>query len=99
MKFVNGLMTSKLALNDGKTEVVWFTPRNSAVGSQSGSINVRIGDAMISPSTVVYDLGVMVDSFGLMDEHIRYVCKGAASHSLWRLSKIRKLLDQSSAEK
>ena len=92
------MMSNKLALNDGKTEVVWFTPRNCMVGSQFGSMNVRIGEATILPSTVVRDLGVMLDSFGLMDEHMRCVCR-VASHSFWQISKIRKLLDQSSAEK
>ena len=92
----NWMMSNMLALNDGKTEVVWFTP--CTVDSQFSSMNIRVGEAMISPSNVVRDLGVMLDSFGLMDEHIRYVCRGA-SHSLWRISKIRKLLDQSSAEK
>ena len=53
----------------------------------------------VSAVDSVRDLGVVVvDSSGTMKAHINSVCK-AASHSLWRIGKLRNLLDQSSTEK
>ena len=58
---------------------------------------VQIGDVRVSAVDSVRDLGVVVDSSGTMNAHINSVCK-AASHSLWRIGKLRNLLDQSSTE-
>ena len=78
----NWMVINKLALNEGKTELVLFSSRNGGTGSRSVALGVRVGEATISPSSVVRDLGVMLDSFGLMDEHIRHVCGGGVSFTL-----------------
>ena len=90
------MQANLLALNDAKTEIVRFISRTKRSGAVAG--DVRVGEASVSPVSGVRDLGVMVDSAGLMDEHIKSVCCGA-SHSLWRIGKIRHLLDQASTEK
>ena len=84
-----------LSLNDEKTEIVRFSSRTKRM-SVTG--NVRVGEVHVSPSAIVRDLGVMLDSAGLMDEQIKSVCS-KASHSLWRIGKIRHLLDRTSTEK
>ncbi len=49
-------------------------------------------------SDTVRDLGVVLDSSGTMNAHISNVCR-VASHSLWRIGRLRKFLDQSNTEK
>ena len=87
-----------LALNDGKTEIIRFSSRSKRANFQMVLGDVRVGEAVISPSTSVRDLGVILDSAGLMDDQIKSVC-ARASHSLWRIGKIRHLLDQAGTEK
>ena len=38
-----------LALNDGKTEIVWFSSKQKKLIDQPVENNVRIGDVMMSP--------------------------------------------------
>jgi hypothetical protein len=76
-----------LALNDGKTEIIRFSSRSKGAGFQVISGDVKVGDVVISPSTSVRDLGVMLDSAGLMVDQIINVC-ARAPHSLWRIGKI-----------
>ena len=59
---------------------------------------MRVGDVCIPASNTVRDLGVILDLAGTMNAHISRVCK-VASHSLWRIGKLRKYFDQSSTEK
>ena len=87
-----------LALNDGKTEIVWFFSRFKDVKYRVAATDVRIDDVKVSAVCFVRDLGVMMDSTGIMNIHINNVCK-AAAHSLWRIGKLRKLLDQYATEK
>jgi hypothetical protein len=88
-----------LALNDAKTEIMWFSSCFKKVEDLPILKEVRIGDVQIAASTEpVRDLGVMIESSGSMDAHVAKVCK-TASYSLWRISKLRNILDQSSTEK
>ena len=90
-----------LALNDDKTEVVWFSSKfqkDGCVFAEKLAGGVQVGGFSIKPSSSVRDLGVMVDSAGTMDCHLRSVCS-TASHSLWKIGKIRKFLDRNSTEK
>ena len=59
---------------------------------------IRIGDVDIQPYNVVRNLGVSMDSAATMSDHVINICK-AASHALWKIGKIRTLLDQSCTEK
>ena len=92
------MQANLLASNDNKTEIIWFSSRSKDVSLRVFSGDVRVGEVYVSPSASVRDLGSMLDSAGLMDVHIKSVC-GGASHSLWRIGRVRHLLDQASTEK
>ena len=87
-----------LALNDSKTEVIHFKSKFCKSRSHLQSTNVRVGDVSISSSSVVRNLGVLFDCNATMANHVANVCKNA-SYSLWRISKIRHLLDRKNTEK
>ena len=53
---------------------------------------------MINPSDTVRDLGVLFDQYGTMKPHVNEVCR-KASAALWRIGKIRSLLDQKTTER
>ena len=59
--------------------------------------NLRIGDFDITPSTSVWNLGVRLNSDGFMSDQINQICRNGC-YSLYRISKIRKLLDRSTTE-
>ena len=86
-----------LVLNDGKTEIVHFSSKFKGVGPVT-RCNVRIGDVSIHPSNTVRNLGVTMDTAGSMSAHVVNICK-SASHALWKIGKIRNILDQSTTEK
>ena len=92
------MRANMLALNDGKTEVVWFSSKYKKTSERAVTTDVRIGDVTVSASSKVRDLGVIVDSSGSMEAQVSSICS-AASYSLWRIGKIRKLLDQKMTEK
>ncbi|KAK6191161.1 hypothetical protein SNE40_002900 [Patella caerulea] len=92
------MRTNMLALNDSKTEVICFSPKSKNTSRDSSNCSVRIGDAIVTAVNSVRNLGITMDSSGTMDTHITNVCK-SASHSLWRIGKLRKFLNQSNTEK
>ena len=77
--------------------LVWFSSKHTKLVDRAVGTDVRIGDVMISPSDTVRDLGVTVDHAGSMHPQISSVCS-FASYALWRIEKIRNLLDQVTAE-
>ena len=87
-----------LAFKDGKPEVVWFSSKQKKVGDRAVATSVRVGDVAVPSSPVVRDLGVMIDSADSMEANVSHVCS-AASHALWRISRIRNLLDQKTTVK
>jgi len=86
-----------LALNDAKTEVIYFSSKFKNVNN-AASVSVKIGDYNIVPSGVVRNLGVMFNADACMSTQVSQICK-TASYSLYRLSKIRKYVNQETAEK
>ena len=67
-------------------------------GGQARDCDVQVGGVSIHSSSIVCDLGVKLDASASMSAHVRSLCK-SASFALWRIGKIRNLLDQSSTEK
>ena len=84
----------KLKLNDDKSEfIVISSPHNK---KEVNSINIKIGDKVLSASCNVRDLGVVIDSVFNMDAHVTSVCKSCYFH-LRNIGAIRPYLDSHSA--
>ncbi|KAK6172687.1 hypothetical protein SNE40_016298 [Patella caerulea] len=90
------MRANMLALNDDKTELVWFSSKYKRDTGASG--DVRMGDITVHPSETVRDLGVMIDSGGTLETHVTSLCR-SESHALWRIGKLRKILDLQTTEK
>ena len=91
------MLDNKLALNDGKTDVIRFSSKFGR-GGQPRQCDVQVGGIRVHSSPSVRDLGVTFDAFGTMSCHVANVCK-SAFFSLWKVGRIRNVLDQGSTEK
>ena len=90
------MMSNLLILNDDKTEVMRFTSRLKKNIEKLESL--RIGGFDIIPTKCVRNLGVFFDSTGDLSSQVNQICKVSYSN-LYRISKLRSVLDQSSTEK
>ena len=84
-----------LSLNESKTELVCFESRFKRTISMYNHIHV--GDSTIVKAHTVRNLGVMFDENATMACQVANICR-STSYSLWRIGKIRHLLDQKTAE-
>ena len=91
------MRVNMLALNDSKTEVIRFSSKFGRRGPPR-ACSVQVGEVSVHSLTEVRDLGVMLDASGTMSAHVTKLCK-SASYALWRIGKIRNLLDRNSTEK
>ena len=57
----NWCASRRLQLNEGKTELAWFGKRSRLVQLASMKQTVTVGASVIHPSSVVRDLGVLLD--------------------------------------
>ena len=90
LKDIKTWMSSNfLLLNLDKTEVIVFDPKHLRNG---------LVDFTLASSTTVRNLGVIFDQDMLFTQHINQVCQTAFFH-LCNISKIRRILPQSDAEK
>ena len=78
-----------LQLNESKTDVILFGTKNILGALDRPSIN--IGDAVISNSDSVRNLGCVQDSELKLDMHVNQICRSAYYH-LRNISKIRRYL-------
>ena len=90
------MKSNMLILNDEKTEVLHFSSRFKKERNVLDSF--RIGDAEIIPTNTARNLGVMFDSDGFMTSHVNNVCR-SAYFALYRIGKIRFLIDAQTTEK
>ena len=91
------MRNNMLALNDSKTEVIHFSSKFSARSSAS-PCSVRIGGVDVAPSNTVRNLGVTFDNSCAMSTRVTNICR-SASFALWKIAKIRNVLDEKSAIK
>ena len=89
------MIANSLMLNDSKTEVVHFSSRFSKAPTDLPFI--RVNDCNIAPSVKVRDLGLILDKNITMSQHVTSICQNA-SFGLYKLGKIRHLLDQHTTE-
>ena len=84
-----------LSCNADKTEALHI----SSCYSISEKIDeIRIGDAIITPTPTVRDLGTIVDHHLDLGNHVNNICK-SASFAITNISRIRKYLSQSDCDR
>ena len=70
----NLMRTNMLALNDIETEVIRFSSKSYGQGPVP-SCDLHVGGVSISPSNATCNVGVMMDSAGIMWNHVSKLCK------------------------
>ncbi len=83
------MISSKLKINDSKTEFLIIGSRQMV--SKVSVDSIKVGNADIIPSNCAHDLGVWLDSRLLMDIHISKICSKSFAQ-LYKLRKIRQYL-------
>lgn len=90
------MSANKLKLNDGKSEVIVFTPQNTHTPH---SLNVfSVGEQEIQITACVKDLGVYFNEHLNAERQVNALCASSYYH-LSNISAIRNSLSKSSAEK
>ena len=90
------MLSHRLKMNDSKTEVICFGTRHSL--SRLGHVDVTIGGSLVNSSSVVKNLGVLLDSQLTMERHVTSTCKSAYFH-LRNIARICKFLPRLSLER
>ena len=90
------MRSNLLILNDDKTEVIHFLSRYKKNYEQLTSL--RVGGSDIIPSTCIRNIGSFFMSTGDVSAHINHVCK-SSFYALYRIGKLRTLLDNTCIEK
>ena len=85
-----------LKLNNDKTEVVLFAPKQITVSTRN--ISVAVGNTHVSAITSVRNLGVMLDTTLSMDDQVKAVCRTAYAQ-LRGIGHIRRYLTTDAAKK
>ena len=77
----------RLSLNASKTELIWFGSRHNLSKMSNLELYITAGSDKITPTSVVRDLGVMLDSELSMKQHVAKV----ASLCYYHLRRIRQI--------
>ena len=88
-----GTIKKKLALNNGKTEIIHIIYSNFTKNCPTCA-DINIGNVTITPKTEVRDLGVIIDKHLSFTSQISKVCK-SVFYALNNICKIRKYPGQS----
>ena len=83
----------RLQLNESKTELAWFGKRSRLAKLADVDSSVTVGTSTIHSTTVVRDLGVLLDSELTMKKHVNKVTS-TCFYQLRRLRQIRRLVGQ-----
>jgi len=84
-----------LKMNDSKTEILLISSKQLSRKIECPSI--IIGDQQVEPSEVARSIGVLMDKYASMEDHISSVCKSAQYH-LYNIGRIRKHLTREATE-
>ena len=87
--------TNRLRLNEDKSELIHFSSQFKSTDPLTG---LTTQEGVIKTSECVRDLGFTLDKHLTLKHHITNICK-SASWGIFKIGKIRRLLDQSSAER
>lgn len=88
----------RLQLNETKTELFWFGTAANLRKMTPHSGDVKIGESVVAPSTVVRDLGVMFDAELSMHDHVSKTTQSCFYH-LRRLRSVRRQLGRDTTAK
>ena len=83
----------RLQLNFDKTEMIWFGSRSNLAKLQRINLSLQVGTSNIQPSSVVWDLGVYMDSERTMKEHVAKIAAACFYH-IRRLRQVRRRIGQ-----
>ena len=64
-----------LKLNEGKTDIIYLSSSYNAKSLKTPGLHT--GESCITPSGSVIDLGVIIDKFLDMNDHVTMVCRAA----------------------
>jgi hypothetical protein len=70
----------RLQLNDVKTDLAWFGSHANLIKLANVDCSLSVGDIEVEPSTVVRDLGVLLDSELTLKQHISKVASCCYYH-------------------
>jgi len=84
-----------LKLNNDKTEVIMFSSRFKR--TPLDTLSIRIGDANISPTSSVKNLGVTMDNNLTMTNHINSICQ-TSYINLRKINHIRKYINETATK-
>jgi hypothetical protein len=85
------MRTNKLKLNDSKTEVLIVTSPHSSKHPHMESIQIKIGEDVISPKHSVKNLGAVIDATLSMDHQVNAVTR-SIYFNLRRIANIKNYL-------
>jgi hypothetical protein len=88
------LSLNRLKLNEDKTDALLVSSKDAVRKKNISSMPLMVGDVPISPSPVVLNLGVRLDSHLTMESQITSSCRKAYFH-LRRIARIRRFLSRS----
>jgi len=83
----------RLQLNDDKTEMIWFGSCSNLAKLQRINLSLQVGTSNIQPSSVVWDLGVYINSELTMKEHVAKITAACFYH-IRRLHQVRRQVAQ-----
>jgi len=83
----------RLQLNAAKTEVIWLGTRGRLQQLAGEDLSLTIGSETIQPSTVVRDLGVLIDSELTLQKHVSRLAS-SCFYQLRRLRQVRNRVSQ-----
>jgi len=86
---------NKLKLNSEKTELMVFAPKHKV--PTAGSVSMIIGDTDISATTLVRNLGVLLDTTLSMNQQATAVCR-SSYHQLRQIGQVRRYLTTETAK-
>jgi len=72
-EFVQWCASRRLQLNNDKTELIWFGSHTNLTKLAKVNCCLSVGSAVIDPSAVVRDLGVLLDSELTLRQHVSKV--------------------------
>ena len=90
------MMDNRLVLNESKTEILHIRSRHKR--RTVDLCSVRVGTTNVETSVSVRDLGVYFTNRSDMVTNVRKMCQ-AASFALYRIGRIRNILDRTNTEK